>query len=232
MGADPLINLHNHTTYSDGDFTVEQVVAAAESGGLTHLAITDHFETAKVHSLLSAQFDRYLEEIRSAAALHPSVRVLAGVEVDTDPSRCDLDALPIELLNRLDVVLFEYVDDDGASLEALEPLLSQLRPMRGLAHMDIERIYFGTEPDEVASRFRDFDMFVEMNAALPYRRYGVPFYELASKYYEAFRGRVRASIGADAHHSLEAVVRLEGPYRFARSVGLTDDLLFSDMRHE
>lgn len=232
MGADPLINLHNHTTYSDGDFTVEQVVAAAERGSVSHLAITDHFETAKVHSLLSAQFDQYLEEIRAAAALHPGVKVLAGVEIDTDPSRCDLDALPIDLLNRLDIILFEYVDDDGASLEALEPLMSQLRPMRGLAHMDIEHIYFGTEPDEVASRFRDFNMFVEMNNALPYRRYGVPFYELASKYYEAFRERVRVSIGADAHHSLDAVVHLERPYRFARSVGLTDDLLFSDMGRE
>ena len=227
MGTGPLINLHNHTTYSDGDFTVEQVVAAAEGGGITHLAITDHFETAKVHSLLSAQFEKYLDEIHAAAQRHPNVRVLAGVEIDTDWSRCDLELLPIDLLNRLDIVLFEYIDDDGASLEALEPLLSQLRPLRGLAHMDLERIYFEKEPDEVASRFRDFNMFVEMNNALPYRRYGVPFYELASKYYEAFRDRVRVSIGADAHHSLEAVFHLERPYRFARSVDLMDDLLFS-----
>ena len=228
MGAGPVINLHNHTTYSDGDFTIEQVVDAAERGGVTHLAITDHFETAKVHCLLSAQFDRYLEEIRAAALRHPNVRVLAGVEIDTDPSRCDLASLPIDKLNRLDIVLFEYVDDSGSTLEALEPILSQLRPLRGLAHMDLERIYFGTEPDDVASRFRDFDMFVEMNVALPYRRYGMPFYELAAEYYKAFRGRVRVSIGADAHHSLEAVYQLERPYRFARSIELMDELLFAN----
>ncbi len=226
MGAGPLINLHSHTRYSDGDFTVEQLVAAADHGGVTHLAITDHFETSKVYSLRAAQFDEYLEEIHEAAKRHPGVRVLAGVEIDTDPSRCDLEALPIELLNRLDIVLFEYVDDNGSTLETLEPLLSQLRPLRGLAHMDIARIYAGTMPSEVASRFRDFGMFVEANAAWPYRRDGVPFYELASRYYEAFRGRVRVSVGGDVHHSLEAVYELERPYRFMRSVGLTDDLLF------
>ena len=227
MGTDPLINLHNHTTFSDGDFTVEQMVDAAEWGGVTHFAITDHFETSKVHSLLSTRFEEYLDEIRAAALRHPSVRLLAGVEIDTDPSRCDLDALPIDLLNRLDIVLFEYVDDSGSTLEALEPLLSQLRPPRGLVHMDLDRIYSGTALDRVASRFRDFGMFVEMNAALPYRRDGVPFYELASPYFEAFRGRVQVSVGADAHHSLEAVSKLERPYRFVRRVGLTGDLLFS-----
>lgn len=226
MGANPLINLHNHTSYSDGDFTIEQVVDAAERGGLSHIAITDHFETRKVYCLQTAQFDEYLEEIQAAAERHPGVEVLSGVEIDTDPSRCDLEDLPIDLLNRLDIILFEYVDDSGSSLEELEPLLSQLRPLRGLAHMDIERIYSGREPDEVASRFRDFGMFVELNNALPYRRDGVPFYELASRYFEAFHGRVRVSVGADAHHSLEAVVRLDRPYRFLRNGGLMRDLLF------
>jgi len=127
MGAGALINLHTHTLCSDGDFTAEQLVEAAELRGVTHLAITDHFETAKVHCLRTEQFDDYLEDIREAARRHPGVKVLAGVEIDTDPARCDLEALPVDLLNRLDIVQFEYVDDNGSTLEELEPLLSSLR---------------------------------------------------------------------------------------------------------
>lgn len=226
MGADTLINLHTHTRYSDGDFTAEQLVAAAESGGVTHLAITDHFETSKVHCLRASQFDDYLGEIRAAARAHPTVTVLAGVEIDTVPQRCDLEGLPVDLLNRLDIVLFEYVDDRGVTLEALEPLLSRLRPPRGLAHTDLDRIYDGRSPEEVAERLRGFGMFVEVNTAWPYKRDGVPFYELAAPCYEAFRGLVKVSVGADVHHSLAEVGNLAKPYRFVRRLGLEGDLLF------
>ncbi|NLI74567.1 MAG: PHP domain-containing protein [Euryarchaeota archaeon] len=223
-----MINLHNHTRYSDGDFTIEQIVNAAERGGLSHIAITDHFETSKVHSLRSVQFEEYIREIRSAAKHHPDVEVLAGVEIDTDPSRCNLEELPIDMLNELDIVLFEYVDGEGSTLEELEPILSDIRPLRGIAHMDIERIYFNIEPDKVANRFQDFDMFVEINSSLPYRRYGIPFYELASNYFKAFKDQVRISVGADTHHSLTDVVSLERPYHFVHEMGLINDLLFSD----
>jgi len=221
-----MINLHTHTRYSDGDFSVEQLVAAAEEAGVTHLAITDHFETAKVHCLRASRFDEYLEEIRSAAEAHPGVTVLAGVEIDTVPERCDLDALPVDLLNRLDLVLLEYVDDAGSTLEALEPLLSQLRIPRGLAHTDVARIHAARTPEEVADRYRAFGVFVEANSAWPYGRDGVPFYELAADYFRAFHGRVKVSVGADVHHSLAEVGNLDAPYRFLRRLGLESDLLF------
>jgi histidinol phosphatase-like PHP family hydrolase len=225
VGADPLINLHTHSKYSDGDFTVEQLAAAAEQSGVTHLAITDHFETSKVRCLRVAQVDEYLGEIMEARRRHPTVQVLAGVEIDTVPARCAVEAMPLHLLNRLDIVLFEYVDDTGSTLEALEPLLSRLRPPHGLAHMDIERIYAGQRPEAVAERFRRFGMFVEVNSAWPYRREGVPFYELAAPHYEAFRGRVKVSVGTDVHRSLGEVGNLERPYRFLRRLGLEGELV-------
>ncbi len=226
MGTDTLINLHSHTVYSDGDFTIEQLAAAAERSGVTHLAITDHFETSKVHCLRVNHFNDYLQEIEEARRRHPRVKLLAGVEIDTDPVRCDLETLPVEMLNQLNIVLFEYVDDNGSTLETLEPLLSQLTPLRGLAHMDIERIYAGKDPEAVAQRFGDFDMFVEVNTAWPYRRDGAPFYERAADYYRAFHGRVKVSVGADVHHSLAEVGNLVLPYRFIRRHGLERDLLF------
>ena len=60
------INLHNHSIYSDGDFSPEQIAEEAARGCLTHVAITDHFETAKVRRCLASdQFEGYLKEIRS-----------------------------------------------------------------------------------------------------------------------------------------------------------------------
>lgn len=227
MGADSLINLHTHTRFSDGDYTPEQIAAVAERNHLTHVAITDHFETAKVRSLLKGDFETYLGMIREAQRNHRGVEVLAGVEIDTNPKRCDLDALPVDLLNRLDLVLFEYVGErEGSTLEQLEPLISQLKVPCGLAHCDIERVFGHLRPERAARYLASFDVFVEVNTAWPYKRDGVPFYERAERYYEEFRGVVPVSVGTDVHHSLGEVHNLEVPYRFVRRAGLERDTLF------
>ena len=41
-----MIDLHCHSTYSDGSLTPEQLVAEAAKIGLTALALTDHDTTA------------------------------------------------------------------------------------------------------------------------------------------------------------------------------------------
>lgn len=227
MGAGSLINLHTHTLYSDGDYTPEQIVGAASKGHLTHIAITDHFETSKVRSLRAPKFPEYLDLLRDLGRRYPDVKVLAGVEIDTDPRRCDLDNLPIDLLNQLDLVLFEYVQTDrGTTVEGLEPLLSQLKVPCGLAHNDLEMNFKDLSPPELAEHLRGHGLFVEINTAWPYKRDGVPFYELARDHYAAFRGRVKISVGTDVHHALSEVYSLEMPYRFVRRQGLEDDLLF------
>ncbi|HEX5948196.1 MAG TPA: PHP domain-containing protein, partial [Actinomycetota bacterium] len=37
-----MIDLHAHTTFSDGTFTPEELVALARERGLSVLAVTDH----------------------------------------------------------------------------------------------------------------------------------------------------------------------------------------------
>lgn len=227
MGADSLINLHTHTVYSDGDYSPEQIVEAATRGHLTHIAITDHFETTKVNSLKTPKFKEYLDLMRELGNRYPDIEVLAGVEIDTDPGRCDLDNLPIDLLNRLDLVLFEYVQTErGTTVEGLEPILSRLKVPCGLAHNDLEKNFGGMSPTDLAEHLERYGLFVEINNAWPYRRDGLPFYEGAKEHYAAFRGRVRVSVGTDVHHTLSEVYNLELPYRFVRRHGLEEDLLY------
>jgi histidinol phosphatase-like PHP family hydrolase len=226
MGANSLINLHTHTTFSDGDFTPEQIVLAAETNHLTHIGISDHLMTTKCNSLYAGELENYIDVLRGLQDEFPGIEVLAGVEVDTNPRHCDLAALPLDLLNELDYVLFEYVEmDEGTSLDDLEPLLSQIEVPCGLAHNDIEMNFGPWPPDSVARHIASFGVFVEINTAWPYKRDGVWYWEKAERYYQEFKGKVLVSVGTDVHHSLAEVYNLDRAYHFLKRNGLLDDLV-------
>ena len=65
------IDLHAHTTHSDGSFTPTELVDHAAEVGLAALAVTDHDTTAG------------LDEARDAAARH-GIELLAGCEITAD----------------------------------------------------------------------------------------------------------------------------------------------------
>ncbi|MFW5914380.1 MAG: PHP domain-containing protein [Thermoplasmatota archaeon] len=227
MGTGTLINLHAHTRFSDGRFSPEQLVACAAEEGLTHLAITDHFETLKVPSLPAERLPEYHSLLRGLGEKF-DLNVLAGVELDTCPGRCDLWSLPFDRVNRLDLVLLEYVSDPlmcGLPLEQVDPLLSRLQVQVVLAHTDIERVFHHLEPEELAVELEKRDLAVEVNTAFPYQRGGKYFFEHAERYFRAFRGRVSISIGTDIHRTLSEVSNLDRAYRFVRRLGLEEDLL-------
>jgi histidinol phosphatase-like PHP family hydrolase len=228
VGTGSLINLHTHTRFSDGDFRPDELISRAHSDGLTHLAITDHFSTVKVHSLQPFQLEEYKSLLRDLGKRHDGTRVLAGVEVDTNPSRCDLWDLPFDEMNGLDLLLFEYVGDEGwggIDLEGFEELRSQFKTPCGLAHTDISRVFSQLTPDELADALRSMKVFVEVNTAFLYKREGRYYFELAQDYYRKFRGRVRVSMGTDTHHTLSEVSNIRRGYRFLEGMGLMDDLL-------
>ncbi|MDW5561658.1 MAG: CpsB/CapC family capsule biosynthesis tyrosine phosphatase [Methanomassiliicoccus sp.] len=226
MGANSLINLHTHTKFSDGDFTPEQIILTAEANHLTHIGISDHLMTKKCNSLYANQLENYIEVIRELQSDYPKVAVLVGVEIDTAPQRCDLESLPIDLLNQLDYVLFEYVEmEEGTELDDLEPLLSQINVPCGLAHNDIERNFGPWPPDSVAEHIASHGVFVEINTAWPYKRDGMMYWERAERYYREFHDKVLVSVGTDVHHSLAEVYNLDKAYQFLRRTNLLGDLV-------
>ncbi|HEY3378662.1 MAG TPA: PHP domain-containing protein [Armatimonadota bacterium] len=74
------VDLHLHTTFSDGTSTPEELVATAHARGVTLIAITDHDE---VRGIAPAQ----------AAAQGLPITVVAGVEINTELGREDIHIL-------------------------------------------------------------------------------------------------------------------------------------------
>jgi len=231
MGTDPLMSLHNHTLYSDGWFTPEEVVQRAWQGGLRHVAITDHLMTCKVpRPLTEGEFQRYHRNITALKEMYAGrMQVLVGVEIDSNPERCDLSSLPIDLINKLDLVLFEYAQDrqnGGASLRELAPVFEQIEVPIGLCHWDIDRIFKDARPEDVADLLASHGLFVEVSTSDYYRREGRPFFLLGERFFRHFDGKVRVSIGTDMHRRLDEVVNIRSGQEFIRRLGLQDMMVF------
>lgn len=75
-----MIDLHLHTTASDGRYTPAELVASAAAAGLTVMAVTDHDTTASV------------AEVRTLAAAR-GIDAIAGIEVTAIEAGRDLHVL-------------------------------------------------------------------------------------------------------------------------------------------
>lgn len=80
MMNNPLVDLHMHSTFSDGRYTPAQLVEVAAAKGIAVLALTDHDSWNGV------------AEAQAAAARLGNIRVLTGVELGT---QCENDSVHI-----------------------------------------------------------------------------------------------------------------------------------------
>lgn len=99
--------LHNHSTWSDGHNTLEEIADHMEELGLQYWAVTDHSRASFQAKGLDPQ--RLREQIKTIAALNKKLagegrafRLLTGSEVDVLKDKLDFDD---ELLAELDVVV-------------------------------------------------------------------------------------------------------------------------------
>ena len=75
-----MIDLHTHSTYSDGTLTPEQLLREAENAGVRAVALTDHNTIAGLPDLL-------------AAAQGSTVRAIPGIEISTEYNGTELHIL-------------------------------------------------------------------------------------------------------------------------------------------
>lgn len=76
-------DLHMHSTYSDGQDTVETMVAACAALGYEYIAISDHSEGAAASRTLGrSRIAEQRDEIERLRARYPSMTILHGIEVD------------------------------------------------------------------------------------------------------------------------------------------------------
>ena len=99
------IDLHSHSTASDGQYAAEQVADRAAAAGLAVWALTDHDSIAQLHPA-------------RAAAEARGVRFVPGIELSVH-----LDRREVHLLGH-------FVDPDSVTLRGFEDLLAEKRRIR------------------------------------------------------------------------------------------------------
>ncbi|HTX22188.1 MAG TPA: DNA polymerase/3'-5' exonuclease PolX [Candidatus Aquilonibacter sp.] len=100
-------SLHNHSTWSDGHNTLEEIAEHMENLGLAYWAITDHSKSSfQANGLDAKRLREQVKEIKKInerlAERGSDFRLLAGTEVDILKGGLDFDD---ELLSELDVVV-------------------------------------------------------------------------------------------------------------------------------
>ncbi|MFC4618197.1 DNA polymerase/3'-5' exonuclease PolX [Camelliibacillus cellulosilyticus] len=98
-------DLHMHTTWSDGAYTLEEMAEAAQRKGYDYIVITDHSKSLRVAGgLTEKRLREQREEIeRLNAKYGKDFKLFAGVEMDILPDgRLDYDD---DLLSELDFVI-------------------------------------------------------------------------------------------------------------------------------
>lgn len=97
-------DLHMHTTWSDGGYSIREMVEACRAKGYSHLVITDHTQYLKVANGLTPERVReQIAEIRSLNKEYDDIEIFCGTEMDILPdATLDFDD---ELLSELDFVI-------------------------------------------------------------------------------------------------------------------------------
>lgn len=127
------IDLHTHTTKSDGVYTPEQLCAKAEQAQIGVLAITDH---------------NYTEDIDGLQARHPAIRLIQGAEISclyTTSQKAEVEIHVVALgfdrcSPRIQEILFHNKPDRAPYINAI---LDRLR-LCGIdlgSYEDLRRLY-------------------------------------------------------------------------------------------
>ncbi len=128
LSSEAMIDLHAHTTYSDGTFTPRELVELAARIGLNAVAITDH---DSVDGLAEG----------AAAGAELGVQVVPGVEINLEHDRLTVDLLGYFL--------------GGPPGDRVGATLAELRGYRDVRNAQIlERLRelgYPVEPDELAA---------------------------------------------------------------------------------
>jgi DNA polymerase (family 10) len=105
-------DLHTHSTWSDGQDTIADVVSAAKQLGYDYVAITDHSESAwSSRKLARTDVQKQRKEVDALRETVTGIEILHGIEVDIMPDgTLDFDD---DLLRGFDIVLASLHDSGG-----------------------------------------------------------------------------------------------------------------------
>ncbi|SCS47693.1 DNA polymerase/3'-5' exonuclease PolX [Staphylococcus caeli] len=191
-------DIHMHTTYSDGAFSIEEMVKANIAKGYQFMVITDHSQSLKVANGLSVdQLLRQNEEIKKLNEKYTEIDIYSGIEMDILPDgQLDYDN---KILAQLDYVIAAIHQSFNQSQETIMQRLENAcrNPyVRHIAHPTGRIIGKrpGYEPDieKLCQLAEETNTILEINANP--KRLDLNA-ETVKKY-----PNVKLTINTDAHH--------------------------------
>ncbi|MFW9972986.1 MAG: PHP domain-containing protein [Candidatus Odinarchaeota archaeon] len=237
----PKINLHIHSTYSDGKNSIAQIVKRALSLKLNYIAITDHLTNswkAWVSTLKNNEIIfNYLKEISDSQFYivknNLKLVVLKGIEVDLASSEQFIKKTI--LINKFDLILFEYLQS-YESIAFVENLINYWQiqqndpirfPILGLAHFDPSYFMLGNL-DILMTFLKKHNIYFEFNSSYP------AFYSTKyERFFEKLREfKIPVGIGCDSHNlntldNFEEPLEMINYYNLEKNLGILIDLLDS-----
>lgn len=146
-----LIDIHNHTIYSDGVHSIEDIIINAIENNLQVVGITDHHKSFFMDEPEYKPFDEYLREIQLMKKRYKKdIEVLAGLEINLNfRKERDVNRIPFDKVNKLDYVLLERTDGVGSfeginqyniRFKDINIITEKLKCKVGLAHTDLFRL--------------------------------------------------------------------------------------------
>jgi len=224
------INLHNHTTFSDGKKTPKELVEEAISKKLDVIALTDHFEYFLGFSNFKSDIFLYFKVLNHLKEKYgKKIKILAGLEVDF--KLVNLADLPFEFFKDLDFVLFERVFT-FEDLKRLIVLKTEIPARVGLAHPSFDAF---KDLRKLVDLLEKNDVFVELNTSCyydfsPQDRPDLPehflMFEKQTGFFKLLKNRnVDLSIGADVHRIEDDVNDLDKGYEFLKKMNLSKNLI-------
>lgn len=192
-------DLHMHTTWSDGAYSIREMVEAARKKGYSHIVITDHSHYLQVaNGLTPDRLREQIAEIRALNEQYDDIEIFCGTEMDILPdATLDFDD---ELLSQLDYVIAAI---HSSFTQSQEQIMERLHAAMKNPHIDqiahpTGRIIGkrdGYNPDihQLIQWAKQYNKILELNAN-PYRL------DLATEHLIAAQeAGVNIAINTDAH---------------------------------
>jgi DNA polymerase (family X) len=125
-------DVHMHSTWSDGAYSIEEMVEACRARGYEYMAITDHSQYLKVaNGLTPERIRKQREEIKKLNEKY-DFTILSGIEMDILPDgTLDYDD---EILQEMDIVIASIHSSFSQSREVI---MERLKTALNSHHVDI-----------------------------------------------------------------------------------------------
>ena len=199
-------SLHNHSNWSDGRGTLEEIAAHMHELGCDYWAITDHSKASfQANGLDAARLREQIKEVKRVneqfAGEGSDFRLLSGTEVDILKERLDFDD---DVLAELDVVVAslhvagsDEVDNTKRLIAAAEnPYVHILGHLTG--RLLLERESYKVNQQAVIDACAETGTWIELNAN-PYR------FDLDWRLWPYAKSKgVKCVINCDAHRNEHA----------------------------